>query len=38
LQGKTAGGEFMRYLIAWLLGVPGGIIILWFLFNNASCG
>jgi hypothetical protein len=26
--------EAMRYMIAWLLGVPGGLILLWFLFNH----
>ena len=30
------GGDFvMRYLFAWLLGVPTGLIVLWFLFNQA---
>jgi hypothetical protein len=24
----------MKYLIAWILGVPGGLILLWFLFNH----
>jgi len=24
----------MKYLLAWLLGVPGGLILLWFLFNQ----
>src|SRR5690242_16292491 len=24
----------MKYLIAWVLGVPGGLILLWFLFNH----
>jgi hypothetical protein len=24
----------MKYMIAWLLGVPGGLILLWFLFNH----
>jgi len=24
----------MKYLLAWILGVPGGIIVLWFLFNH----
>jgi len=26
--------EIMKYLLAWLLGVPGGLIVLWFLFNH----
>jgi len=24
----------MKYMFAWLLGVPGGLIVLWFLFNH----
>lgn len=24
----------MKYMLAWLLGVPGGLIVLWFLFNH----
>jgi len=24
----------MRYILAWMLGVPGGLILLWFLFNH----
>lgn len=24
----------MKYMIAWVLGVPGGLILLWFLFNH----
>jgi hypothetical protein len=29
--------ELMRYIVAWLLGVPFGIIVLWFLANQAGC-
>jgi hypothetical protein len=28
----------MRYLIAWLLGVPLGIIALWFVVGHMACG
>jgi len=28
-------GDLVRYLFAWLLGVPFGIVALWFLFSNA---
>ena len=28
----------MKYGIAWLLGVPGSLILLWFLANQAGCG
>jgi len=24
----------MKYLVAWALGIPGGLIVLWFLFNH----
>jgi hypothetical protein len=24
----------MKYLFAWLLGIPGGLILIWFLFNH----
>jgi len=24
----------MKYILAWGLGVPGGLIVLWFLFNH----
>jgi len=25
----------MKYMIAWALGIPGGLIFLWFLVNHA---
>jgi len=25
----------MKYLFAWMLGVPGGLVLIWFLFNHA---
>jgi hypothetical protein len=28
----------MRYIIAWLLGVPLGIIALWFVVGHMACG
>jgi len=28
----------MRYLIAWLLGVPFGVIVLWYVVGHAACG
>jgi hypothetical protein len=27
--------KLMKYIVAWLLGIPGGLIVLWFLFNHA---
>lgn len=32
---KAIKEEMMRYLIAWLLGVPFGLILLWMLFSKA---
>jgi hypothetical protein len=29
------GGGTMRYVIAWLLGVPGFVILIWFLVAHA---
>ncbi len=31
---QSDGGKLMKYLFAWILGVPGGLILLWFLFNH----
>lgn len=28
------GGENMKYLFAWMIGVPGVIIFIWFLVNH----
>jgi hypothetical protein len=28
----------MRYVIAWILGVPFGVIVLWYLVGHAACG
>jgi hypothetical protein len=28
----------MKYGIAWLMGVPFSLIVLWFLANQAGCG
>jgi hypothetical protein len=28
----------MKYGIAWLLGVPGALIVLWFVANQMGCG
>jgi hypothetical protein len=30
---ESAEGE-MKYLFAWILGVPGGLILLWFAFSH----
>ncbi len=31
---KCGGYTFMKYLAAWMLGIPGGLIVVWFLFNH----
>jgi hypothetical protein len=28
----------MRYVLAWFLGVPFGVIVLWFVVGHAACG
>jgi len=28
----------MRYIVAWLLGVPLSVIVLWYLVGHAACG
>jgi hypothetical protein len=28
----------MRYLFAWLLGVPFSVIVLWYVVAHAGCG
>lgn len=28
----------MKYGVAWLLGVPGSIVALWFVANQMGCG
>lgn len=28
----------MRYILAWILGVPFGVIVLWFVVGHAACG
>jgi len=28
----------MRYLVAWLLGVPFSVIVLWYVVGHVACG
>lgn len=28
----------MRYVVAWMLGVPFGVIVLWYVVGHAACG
>jgi hypothetical protein len=30
-------GDAMRYLVAWILGVPLGVIALWFVVGHTAC-
>jgi hypothetical protein len=28
----------MRYIVAWMLGVPFSVIVVWYLVGHAACG
>ena len=28
----------MRYVLAWMMGVPFGLIVLWYVVGHAACG
>jgi hypothetical protein len=28
----------MRYIVAWMLGVPFSVIVIWYLVGHAACG
>jgi len=28
----------MRYFVAWMLGVPFSVIVIWYLVGHAACG
>jgi hypothetical protein len=28
----------MRYLVAWMLGVPFSVIVIWYLVGHSACG
>jgi len=28
----------MRYIVAWMLGVPFSVIVLWYVVGHAACG
>ena len=34
----ASGGFAMRYAVAWMLGVPFSVIVLWYLVGHAACG
>ena len=31
-------GGYMRYIVAWMLGVPLSVIALWYVVGHAACG
>jgi len=35
--GRT-GEAVVRYIVAWLLGVPFGLIVIWYIVGHAACG
>jgi hypothetical protein len=35
---ETAGGFRMRYIVAWMLGVPFSVIVLWYIVGHSACG
>ena len=37
LAPSLVGGR-MRYIVAWLLGVPLSVIVIWYLVGHAACG
>jgi hypothetical protein len=30
--------DAMRYIVAWMLGVPFSVIVLWYVVGHAACG
>ena len=36
--GPAFAGEAMRYIAAWLLGVPLSVIVVWYFLSQAACG
>ena len=38
LAAANAGGSAMRYVIAWMLGVPFSVIVLWYIVGHSACG
>jgi hypothetical protein len=35
---KCDAEDWMRYIVAWILGVPFSVIVLWYLVGHAACG
>jgi hypothetical protein len=35
---KSDAEDLMRYIVAWILGVPFSVIVLWYLVGHAACG
>jgi hypothetical protein len=38
IAAATAGGFGMRYMVAWMLGVPFSVIVLWYIVGHSACG
>jgi hypothetical protein len=38
LADASCGGLEMRYIVAWMLGVPFSVIVLWYVVGHAACG
>ena len=32
------GRTWMRYIVAWALGVPFSVIVLWYVIGHSACG
>jgi hypothetical protein len=32
------GETIMRYIVAWLLGVPFSVIVVWYILAHSGCG
>jgi hypothetical protein len=35
---KSNAEGWMRYIVAWILGVPFSVIVLWYIVGHAACG
>jgi hypothetical protein len=38
IAAAIAGGFGMRYIVAWMLGVPFSVIVLWYIVGHSACG
>jgi heme/copper-type cytochrome/quinol oxidase subunit 4 len=35
---SSAEVDYMRYIVAWMLGVPFSVIAVWYVLGHAACG